>query len=373
MKSIVISDIHLGHRNTPTKHVIKNLWKYTFNKKNSDVDVIFIAGDLFDRLLDGESNDFKLIVLFWVDLLNYCYKHKIKLRVLKGTPGHEYNQLKTLCALNDKMNNPIDLKYFDVLDIDYMPEFNKYVLYIPDEWSNDHKLIETQIKEKMDSLGIVNVDMAILHSLFGYQMEGIPYKGFRYDEAYFLNLVKEYIVIGHVHNHSSFDRIIAGGGFDRYSHGEEGGKKGCIRIDGDHWIFVENENPFSYVTINITKNETLTSLDNKVNKFPEDTFVRLRLTKDHPFNLNFKELTSRYYRWRVSRLIKDTKNNKRVVDIMNDENVQIVNFETLNMDIESTLRDIILDKYSLSETGKEILDKHLAIFKNSNYVEEEQL
>lgn len=372
MKYLVISDIHLAHRNTPTRHVIKNLYKYVLTKENSNIDVFFIAGDLYDRLISVESQENRDIMRFIGRLLDYCYKYKIKLRMLKGTPGHEYDQAKIIGVMNKQRVNQVDYKYFDILDIEHIVEFDKHVLYIPDEWSSDHKLIESQIKERMNELGIVNVDIAILHSMFNYQVAGIPYKGFRYDETYFLNLVKGYIIIGHVHDHSNFDRIIAGGGFDRYRHSEDG-DKGYVVITGDEWEFKRNMNPFIYKTLRVTKNDDLTTLDRRISEYPKGSHIRLAISKEHPLNLDFKSLSMRYLDWNLTRKINEKTNNKRVIDILNEDSYSLDSFESLNSDIEKTLKEIILEKYTLTESAQRKLVGHLSIFKGSNKVEEDNV
>jgi DNA repair exonuclease SbcCD nuclease subunit len=63
LKYLVLSDIHLGSKNNTTAEIINNLdiffKNYTQDGEFSELDIIFIAGDLFDRLLD--MNDQTLV------------------------------------------------------------------------------------------------------------------------------------------------------------------------------------------------------------------------------------------------------------------------------------------------------------------------
>ena len=84
MHYLVIGDVHLGHPKTPTSHIVKTLKKHILSVKNKDIQVLFIEGDLFDRLLDLNSKEAQEIIVFFDYLLSYCYDNKIKLRVLRG-------------------------------------------------------------------------------------------------------------------------------------------------------------------------------------------------------------------------------------------------------------------------------------------------
>lgn len=371
MKYISISDIHLGHRRTPTNYIVKNLKKYVFNEENKDVDVIFFGGDIYDRLLDVSSQDNLDIISFFGFLLDYCYDNDIAIRLLEGTPGHEWGQLKVIVRLNELRDNPVDLKHFDILDIDYMEKFDKYVLYIPDEWSHDHDEIERQIEEKMNERGIHQVDICILHSVFKYQMLGIPYHGFYYKESYFLNITKSLIHIGHFHIHSDFDRIIAGGSFDRLSHGEEG-KKGFVRVDGNDWKFIPNKDAYIYKTIRVTKNDTLNSLDKKVLKYPIGSYIRLQLSKDHPFNINYKDLTIRYRDYHLSKKVAGDTESDSITNIINDDSFHLDSFDFINSDIRETVKTSLLSKHQLSEREIVKLDDFLNVFKNLETSEEKE-
>ena len=69
------------------------------------------------------------------------------------------------------------LKYHKFLDIEYIERIGKYVLYIPDEWTNSHDELELQIQEKLNQHSITKVDIAIMHGQFKYQLAGKKYNG----------------------------------------------------------------------------------------------------------------------------------------------------------------------------------------------------
>ena len=54
-------DVHLGHPNTPTKHIIRNLVQYIHEDYIRELDMLIIEGDLFDRLLsNADDNTFRI-------------------------------------------------------------------------------------------------------------------------------------------------------------------------------------------------------------------------------------------------------------------------------------------------------------------------
>ena len=85
----------------------------------------------------------------------------------------------------------------------------------------------------MITSGLTKVDYAVMHGQFDYQLPkhitGMP----RHDSQKYLDIVKHYIFIGHIHTHSVYDRIIAQGSFDRLTHGQEEPKGYVVSIVDD--------------------------------------------------------------------------------------------------------------------------------------------
>jgi len=361
---IVVSDIHLGHQKTPTKHIVINLLSNLLTEENKVLDIIFIAGDIFHRLLDLNSNDSHEIIYFFRSLLHYCSINNIKLRVLEGTPSHDWQQSKILLRLNDTC----DLKYINILDIEYMPDLNINILYIPDEWNNDHSSIEKEINAKLIEYNISKVDIAIMHGQFKYQTLGKMHVGFYYNEEYFNNIVKYYIHIGHYHTYSYNGKIIAEGSFDRLSHGEEE-DKGYVKayIDNNicNYEFIINKNAFIYKTINVRKGMTLKKLDDIIFNLPIGSHVRLLMSRDNEFNVNYSEISLRYIGYNIKRLIKeDTENKISVNYILENDEIDFNTDSYSNGDIINSIYDILITKYNFNELDIEKAKEYLDIFKD---------
>jgi DNA repair exonuclease SbcCD nuclease subunit len=340
IRYLVVSDIHLGHNNTPTSDIIERLEHTVFQEK--DIDIIFIAGDLFDRLLDFNEPNAHEVIEFANKLILHCIKSKITLRILEGTPSHDWKQSNVFEVINKNLNEACDFKYIQKLSIEYMEKFNLHILYIPDEWSHDHSDLERQIEVELNRHGIEQVDIAILHGLFNYQdLTGhIPFK---FKEEYFLRIVKHYINIGHIHTHSSYDRIIAQGSFDRLRHGEEEDKGYVImQIDTDNprndlWAFRANFQAHIYKSIPIGKNASIERLKSKINKLPIGSYVRFIIDKDHPLYFSIDQLKNEYPLLHFSKKSKAIENVKREV-----------NFKELNM-VAQTLTPESLEQKIMAE------------------------
>jgi predicted MPP superfamily phosphohydrolase len=326
IKYIVVSDVHLGHRRTPTEHIIYNLRKTLFSSENVDVDIIFIAGDLFDRCLDFNSKDVHEIVVFLHELLEVCSSLSIKLRVLEGTPSHDWKQSRILVEMNENLREPCDLRYFSELDIEIMEDLNISVLYIPDEWNDSHEKIFSECQDKLKEKELAQVDIGIFHGQFAYQLRGPVGQSAVLKEEDFLSVVKYYINIGHYHTHSFFDRIVAQGSFDRLTHGEEE-DKGFVKMtigEQPSWEFIPNKNAYVYKTIPVRANTTLEQLDKKILNLPIDSYVRLEMKPDHPFYTTFKDLQLRYHAYRLSK--KSPKEKDVKVSVKEDLNGMVSSF-----------------------------------------------
>lgn len=364
LKYIRINDIHTIHNNTPTQHIVKNFRKHVLTEANKDADAFFIAGDLFDQLADPSSLEYLVTIELLSNILDYCYENNIILRVLEGTPLHDWKQPKVMENLNAARANKADFKYFDVLDIEYISRIGKYVLYIPDEWCNDHPTVERHIEAKMKELNIHQVDIAIMHGQFTYQMANIPNPPFCYEESYFLKIVKELIHIGHFHIKSQHDRIHAGPSFDRLKHGEEDAK-GYMVVTGEHAEFIENPDAYVYNTYVLSKRDTLKSLDKKILNLPDRSHVRLELTPDHPFNIGFRDLVLRYHRYNLTKKVKDVSDSKPTTDIVSDVADVMTDFSNLCVNMRETVYESIVKENELSDTALKKLHKVLEVFEET--------
>ena len=364
MKYIVTSDIHLGHSKTPTSHIIASFKKHVLSDANKDADVLFIAGDLFDHLLYMNTKEAQQCISFSHYLLQWCVDNDVTLIILEGTPSHDWYQSSLLPKLNDLREVKAKLHYHKVLDIQYLPEHQKHVLYIPDEWCKDQESLESQISAKLQEHGIEKVDIAILHGQFRYQLNGRPSSAFCYDEAYFLNLVREYIHIGHYHIYSEFDRIIANGSLERLAHGEEQ-PKGYLVVNNGVKAFIENPDAYTYLTIPVTDRTTQAKLDKIIFGCRKDSHIRLKMKPSCKYNAIFSELKIRYADYNLKKLIKDegdTSEDITATYITGDDSLEIAENMFLETNIYEALMNAVQAKYQLTQSEQDKLVKYAQVF-----------
>lgn len=367
IKYLVISDIHLGHSKTKSEEIIEHLdvffHHYQSNTVFAQLDIIFIAGDLFDNLLDFANRDIPYISLWLSRLVVFCSTHDIKLRILFGTPSHDWNQSRIAETLVTMIDKPIDFKYVDTLYIEHMTDLDLTILYVPDEWTPNTDLTFSQVQTLMKEKGLFEVDIAMMHGCFNYQLKGIPGHIQRHEEANYLSIVKYFISIGHFHVFSTYERIIAQGSFDRLAQGEEGPKGGVviqITKDGDmRFDFIENKLAKIYKTIEFRSydiDKCTEKLEKFLKKLPYDSYVRIRAAKDHPFYSGLDSLKLKHLDFNFSRISLDKE----------DRNYQLLNTVeapadytplTITRDnIKTLLLDAVTSKYTLTQPQLELLD-----------------
>lgn len=255
IKTIHISDIHLGNRRVPVTHMIKGLRSTINSKLLAEADILFIAGDFWDRELTLPGNRVPEIVFYIHSLLKLCKEHNVKVRVLEGTPSHDRKQSVVFEYINKMLAEPADYRYYDKLCIDHEEDLGIDVLYVPDEWKHSTEAAWEDVVKEMKLHNLDQVDYAIMHGMFKYQVPAglnLPC----HDEDRYLPIVRRFISIGHVHTMSNFKHIFAQGSHDRISHNEEE-SKGLVFASSDFTTlqgkinFIENKLAMPFVSVDV--------------------------------------------------------------------------------------------------------------------------
>lgn len=300
---IELSDIHLGHRRVTPEIMVYQLIAF-FNTNMAIVsvcDYIFIAGDLWDRLLEWPSTEVTECTVFTNYLVALCKKFNIKLRVLEGTPSHDWRQSTHLMAAK----RLIDVRYYGKLTID-VEDDGLTVLYIPDEWSHCSSDTFDDVKTLMVSKGLEKVDLVMMHGHFGFQIpEHLP-KIPRHSEADYLSIVKYFVHCGHDHRFAVFPTgttcspaIISAGSTGRLAHNEEEpkGMVHCVlNTDGGTYTFLENTYATVFKTVTITQKsveKTIAYLRKAIYGIPEESFVSLDI-KDPNLSLQIRDIATAF-------------------------------------------------------------------------------
>lgn len=301
---LVLSDIHLGALNTPASEILDNLTEYFLNfSDESDLaklDVLFIAGDLWDSAIQLSSNVVDLAIPWIHRLFRWAARNDVVVRVLEGTPSHDRRQGKLLNHILKVSELEVDFAYVDQLSIEYMERFKKHILYVPDECRTTADAIQNDIELMLLEKNLQQVDIAIMHGMFKYQLGFIPPNPHVLDEEWFLSIVRGYIHIGHIHIASQYNRIIAQGSFDRLAHGEEDPKGGVLvkQINENEYchFFIENPKAKIYKTVKVSGEveKALKVVDREIKNLPHGSYVRIQAVSTHAIFQSFETLIKKY-------------------------------------------------------------------------------
>lgn len=314
-----ISDIHLNHPSTPTEMIIRNLSTYAFPdvKSTHDLDIIFIGGDVTDSLMDFASNNAILYRKWVAEFLWMCAKNDIMVRIIEGTPLHDWKQSVIFIEENENHGIGCDIKYFTDITIEHIDRYGIDVLYIPDEirptTTATWKCVQTLLTEK----GLDKVDFAVMHGAFDYQLPPVAeLKDKTHNEENYLSIVRHYIFIGHVHQHYPKGKIIPNGSFDRICHGDEG-LKGHVRLCKGSLEFVPNSGAMRYITLDVSgmnPEDIIALVEKRIGENPDKFKIRLQANGDDVALGIGNRLTSIFPHgeFSVQRLDKEKQRKERI-------------------------------------------------------------
>ena len=305
MKILTIADLHLGHLRTPASYIARNIKKYVF-PRIPDVDIVFIAGDIFDLSVGLNSNNACVILALFDELFDICNVNNAKLRLLKGTHYHDKNQIKSLLSL--AINTNLDIKYFDSPSLEYIQDLDIYVYYLPDNLPYTLSDLLKKMENDFKLNHIQKVDILVCHGTFDFA--NVPHE-FIYPYEVMSKYVSKYMLLGHIHQAMKYKKAFYSGSFDMLTHGDNT-SKGFFIIDTDNkekpYEFIRNENQLPYHTFEITK-ETERNLLSKLDKFivehfPKDLELGYLRCKIPVYFINqYKRLITKYVKNKYPNII----------------------------------------------------------------------
>jgi DNA repair exonuclease SbcCD nuclease subunit len=309
----------------------------------ASVDIIILAGDVFDTSLYFSDDAVGEIELWMLRLLRLCSKWDITLLILEGTPSHDRKQSKHFIKLQQSVGIDVDVHYIDTLTIEYFPKFNVNILFVPDEYHSTTLETWLAVQELLLMHNLEKVDYAVMHGMFHHQMQTglqLPF----HDSQNYLSIVKKYIFIGHIHQMSVYERILSHGSTDRLCHGDES-DKGMWRVeshrdsfDSDKLEFVINKGAKKFITISWIglESDAIHQSMRFLEMLEPDSHVRIELQSD-PAILGLWESYKRTFpllRW-THKVIKDTNTH--------DVSVKLTTFQPIPIN-PNTIESIVAER-----------------------------
>lgn len=247
---LVFGDVHLLHGRVPTAHIINILTEKILAA--GKIAAIYVVGDMWDDSKYLRQEDSKVAISFLVWLLGYCKQQGIALRILEGTPSHDHKQSEIIVSLNESIQ--ADAMYLNGVGVMHDPAIGAVVGWVQDEFRLEATETERIMEETMLSAGYDKLDFCFMHGMFKFQS---PVENIRYfDMGFWLDRVRQLILIGHDHRPKQWDRIRVTGSPERLSHGEEEDKGVTIvDFDGQHTrdYFWVNERAVPQFTVRVTE------------------------------------------------------------------------------------------------------------------------
>ncbi len=367
LRILELSDVHLGHINTPTTHIVDNLMSL-ISRHIGDIDLLIIAGDLFDRQLNFPNPDAMDSIRFIGWLLSQCKRYDVVLRVLEGTPSHDWQQSRWVGLINEQQAIGADAKFINTLSIDYIERFDINVLYIPDEWRTTTHQTRDEVVALLQSKNIDKVDFTVMHGMFPHQLPPqLRERLETHDDEFYLDITRYLVFIGHVHQYSQHRRILSAGSFDRLTHGDEINKGMVLAHVSENGKFtaelIVNTNAMRYESYRVedySADEIHNLLAKLSEELPLKSYVRLLGNRDSIVTGMMSKLPETYPRLKLSFKLLDSLKKKDKV-VTNVVPKQVVGIRREN--IKEVFNERIKSKYppdvvaSLSHLLSEFVDE----------------
>lgn len=366
---LVFSDVHLRHKKTPVKYIIENIKRYIHSViYGESIDCVFIAGDLFDSLINLNSIELTSIISWINTFLTLCAERNTSVRILEGTPSHDWKQSKlfqSIINIKDSLKEKLDFLYHDDLTIEYVKKLGMNVLYIPDEYGLTSDYTFQQVQNKLKEYGLSKVDLVIMHGLFDFQEINTGSKSISktiHKSENYLDITNHYIFVGHSHMHIFFKRILVEGSFDRLAHGEEE-PKGFILAKletnptDDSFYFIENKTAKTYKTIEIKTSDIgkfKKQIEKEISKLSKESYIRLLIKNTNPIYTLIDSIVKDYSEFNFTKKVLEDKKAKPKI------NIEKISHDGITIN-QNTLRGIVKDKISMMTISDAIKEKAIDI------------
>ena len=223
-KIAVISDIHFGNGRVSAVRTYEHL-SDTLYPIMDEIKLLVINGDLFDTLLNMNSDAGFYVAMFIDDIINLAIQNKVYIRVVRGTFSHDRHQNRFFVVKDKgehKYHNVPLVKVIDRISIEHFDELNINVLYCPDD--QPHENMNDAVVDVIKANHLETVDLLFSHGYYEHLLpKGIPHvphNTLSFDKL--SKFVTGMMINGHVHKNSVYNnKVITCGSFERFEHDNE--------------------------------------------------------------------------------------------------------------------------------------------------------
>jgi len=252
--AISIGDIHWGAGDS--EHRRKELTEeFLIPVQESELDLIVIDGDYWDTKLSLTDKNAIYGINFFTELYQICKAKNIKLRLLRGTYTHDFNQ-------NETFRSFVDNDIFKIYNTVTEEEISgRKILFIPEEYPENMKDFYA---DYLNESRINYYDLIFGHGTFKFQAwqcqilesEKFIKSAPVFDEKEMMTYSKGPVLFGHIHISTSYkNKVFYHGSFSRTAHSEEQAKGFLLveyKNENEYNVeFIENKLAPIYYALNI--------------------------------------------------------------------------------------------------------------------------
>lgn len=301
---VSIADIHFGRIDSATQYSILQEQFLDKIEQLPILDIIVVAGDLYDRKFMADSDPITYATLFIGKLMEISRVKNASVILLAGTKGHDADQLNVFYHYK---NNPA-YKAYIVETLEHLHIEGMNILCIPELYGIDEKMYESYLYNDY-------YDMTIMHGTIKGAVYGDNVKESRLFTIDDFQYCLGPIISGHVHTGGCFNNdFYYTGSPIRTSFGEENTKGFLITLYNldtrRYHMHLEPIYSFRYDTINI--DDILLSDPQEVIKYinnlkQDNNIDYLRICIDTKYPTDKMELLNQYFRNRQDVKLKVEK------------------------------------------------------------------
>ena len=266
-KIAVISDIHFGNGRVSAIKTYEHL-SDTLYPVIPSVKMLVINGDLFDTLLNMNSEAGLHVAMFIDDIINLAVKYGVYIRVVRGTFSHDRHQNRFFVVKDKgehKLNGVPLVKVIDRISVEHFDEMNINVMYCPDD--QPHNDMNQAVIDVIKANHLETIDLLFSHGYYEHLLPAgiphVPHNTLSYNRL--SKYVSGLMVNGHIHRNSVYEnKVITCGSFERFEH-DNNRPVGLWILNAKrsknsvHWSysFIENKAaiPFKTFVVNCYKSQ----------------------------------------------------------------------------------------------------------------------
>lgn len=196
LRHINISDIHISPYSNPSDYT-KELWQIIdyIDKIKEDINILTIAGDLFEKVYPANSPAIKLAVEFIRTLYMRAKAYKFIIFLVKGTESHDSSQLEIFKGMECEGLFYIirDVAFFDIKGLLFR--------FIPEYYCNSYEELQEKAFSTRTDVTVYHggIEGAIYHIKNDMEDNGLK-KSQVITKNDLLETTNLYAVCGHIHN-----------------------------------------------------------------------------------------------------------------------------------------------------------------------------